>query len=109
MSEPDPNEGTLELARRSFRAFYSIATPEDALWMDALVLSWTAFVQNTTIPRQILSEGIRDHVERTGYKVELLFMRVRDRVRECPTYKKLVDGDQRRIALILFDPFLPVK
>jgi hypothetical protein len=109
MIDPDPNEGTLELARRSFRAFYSIATPEDALWMDALVLSWTAFVQNTTIPRQVLSEGIRDHVERSGNRVELLFMRVRDRVRECPTFHKLVAGDQRRIALVLFDPFLPVE
>ncbi len=109
MSEPDPSEGTLELARRSFRAFYSIATPEDALWMDALVLSWTAFVQNTAIPRQVLSGGIRDHVERTGYRVEQLFMKVRDRVRDCPTFSKLVPGDQRRIALVLFDPFLPVE
>jgi hypothetical protein len=87
----------------------SIATPDDALWMDALVLSWTAFVQNTTIPRHVLPEAVRDHVEHTGNQVEHLFMKVRDRVRECETFKKLVPGDQQRIATTLFDPFLPTE
>ena len=110
MSDPDqPTDPVLEQARTSFRAFYSIAPPDDALWMDALVLSWTAFVQNTTIPRHVLPEAVRDDVERTGNRVELLFMKVRDRVRECATFKKLVPGDQQRIVMALFDPFLPTE
>jgi hypothetical protein len=73
--------------------------------MDALVLAWTAFVKNTTIPRQILPDALREDVERTGNKVELLFMKARDRVRACHTFNELSREDQHRIATTPFDPY----
>ena len=75
-----PIDPTIEQARTSFRAFYSIATPDDALWMDALVLSWKAFVENTTIPAGSTGAPLRDHVERTVNEVEQNFMKSRDQV-----------------------------
>lgn len=49
-----PTDPALEQARASFRAFYSIASPEDTDWMDALYLSWIAFLQNMSLPRPSL-------------------------------------------------------
>jgi hypothetical protein len=36
-------------------------------------------------------------------------MKVRERVRECATFNKLVPGDQQRIVTALFSPFLPTE
>lgn len=52
---------------------------------------------------------MRDEVERTGDKIEVAFMKARDRVRHCATFKKLVPGDQKRIEFVLFSPFLPTE
>jgi hypothetical protein len=93
--------------RISFRSFYDNATPDDALWMDALVLGFAAFVKNTVIPRQVLPERLRAHVERTGNEVEHVYMKVRDQVRRCSTFKNLPVVDRQRIATVLFDPFSP--
>jgi hypothetical protein len=104
--EPAPNPA-LQKARISFRAYYASGTEADALWLDTLVLAWTAFVENIAIPRHVLPDALRDHVERTGNAVETNFMQARDKVRASMAYRSLLPSERKQIADVLFNPFLP--
>ncbi len=59
------------------------------------------------IPREHIQD--RDGLERAVDGVERNFMLARDRVKACPTFRKLVPGDQRRIAAVLFELFPPTE
>ena len=102
-----PNDRLLDEARHSFRAFYSVVTPDDATWFDSLVLAWAALRNGISIPREFVAADERNSLERACDEAERKFMRARDRVRDCPTFRKLVPGDQRRIAAVLFELYLP--
>jgi hypothetical protein len=103
------DDPVLQEARRSFRAFYSIATPDDATWFDALIVAHAALTQGMSIPRELVPAEDRGDLEHACDDAERNFMQARDRVRECPTFRKLVLGDQRRIALVLFELYLPTE
>ena len=97
----------LQDARQLFEAFYVVATPDDRTWFDALIRAHVALSRGTKIPRELLSAAERGRLERACDKAERKFMEARDRVRECPTFRKLVPGDQRRIEAVLFELYPP--
>ncbi len=100
-----PHDAILQQARRSFAAFYSTASPTDATWFDALVLAHVALTEGMKIPRQ--SHPDRIQLERDCDKTEREFMRAREQVRKCGTFRGLVPGDQKRIEAVLFQLFPP--
>ena len=77
--------------------------------MDALVRARTNVTQGLKIPREQVSPEHRAELERVVNYAERTFMQARDRVRECSTFRKLVPGDQRRIAAIIFELYPPTE
>ena len=75
--------------------------------MDALVHAWTNVTQGMKIPRERVSPEHRAELERVVNFAERTFMKARDRVRECSTFRQLVPGDQKRIAAIIFELYPP--
>ena len=99
----DPYDELRAEARRSFRAFYTVATPHDAPLLDSLVIAYVTLRQATNIPRELIPAQERTVIERDCNEVEQRFMIACERVQQCATFRKLVPGDQRRIKAILFD------
>ena len=56
----------------------------------------------TTVADSAARERVCDQVERE-------FMKLRDRVGACSSFRKLGPGEQRRIATILFELFPPTE
>ena len=100
--DPVPQE-----ARRSLRAFYSIASSDDATWMNTLVLAHVALTQGTNIGRDVLSDTKRPNRESSSDKAEEYYRQARERVRGCRTFQTLVSDDQARIATTLFKLYPP--
>ena len=92
MHLPPPNDPVVQEARRTFAAFCGSATVADAMLMDALVHAWTAVTQGMTTPREGVSAEHRAELERVVDFTERTFMKARDRVRECSSFRQLVPG-----------------
>jgi hypothetical protein len=73
-------------ARRLFEAFYSIATPQDAIWLDRLLLTREAFTRAAGLPRLVISTPEGRDLERACHEAEMKFMQARDEVRGCPRF-----------------------
>lgn len=104
-AEDNPIPRLLAQARRSFRAFYDIATPDDQTWFDALVLGHWALNQGASAPRENMPD--RAGFEKAADETERRFMQARDNVRNCATFAKLEPGHQQRIVDNLFEPLPP--
>ncbi len=102
-----PYDAVLQQARRSFAAFYDTATTTDATWFDGLVLAHVTLTEGMKIPRESLPDRL--DLERACDEAEQRFMKARDAVRECSTFRRLVPGDQKRIEAVLFELFPPTS
>jgi hypothetical protein len=99
----------LEEARRSFRVFYNDALPDEATWMDSLVLAWVALRRGVSIPREVVPAADRGSLERACDDAERNFMQARERVQACATFRKLCPGDTRHIAVVVFELYPPTE
>ena len=88
----------LRESRVLFRAFYDVASAEDAAAMDFLVKAYISVTLGILMPRNQVSADVRMRVERVCDEAEREFMAARDRVRVCPTFQTLPSFDQQRVA-----------
>jgi hypothetical protein len=97
------NDRLVAQARREFTAFYSAATPRDAVMLDALVLAHAALVFAMNMPRSHLPPWLRTEIERATNGNEDLFTELRNEVEACATFEQLGDEEQGRVRRVLFD------
>jgi hypothetical protein len=94
-------------ARLDFREFYLLASAEDELLMDGLVMLHAALVVGLNTPRDFVPPVVRDGVERTCDKVEKSFTEFREAVRACPTFQRVSDGERSAIEKVAFAVRVP--
>lgn len=105
MLNPDDHD-LLAPIRDLYGAFYSAATPADALRMDMLLCMHAAVTLAIQAPRNPVNP-IGPELERVTFDVEQAFTTARELVRECPTFRGLCEGERKRIEATLFDLFPP--
>ena len=93
----------LQDARSDFAQFYRVATPVDAKVLDTLVLTRAVLEFMLNSPREYVAPTIRLHLERLDFFCDQVFMNLRDRVRECPTFARLGVADQAQLEHRLFE------
>lgn len=98
-----PNDHLSEV-RKEFLAFYSTATPSDAVRMDVLLNTLTCLTLAVHAPRNP-EDPLRDQLEKVTDATDRAFAAAREAVRGCQTFKALCEGDRRRIESVLFSPY----
>jgi hypothetical protein len=102
MSDFPSSADFLADARRDFPEFYRLATPADTGLMDGLVIMHAALVVGLNTSREGLDTGDRREVERATQEAEQQFTGLRERVRACPTFQRISDGERNAIERIAF-------
>ena len=82
-----------------------MATVDDAMLLDALVMAHLTLSLGIRTPRERLTATERRKLERGCDESERRFMHVRECVRDCPTFSALRRADREVIVGVLFDPF----
>lgn len=96
----------LRESRHLFHGFYVRASVEDAAAMDVLVMAYISVTLGILVPRRQMPAGTRMSIERNCDRAEREFLRARDQVRDCETYRTLSPEEQKRVAS-LFELFVP--
>ncbi len=94
-------------ARRDFREFYLLATPEDEGLLDGLVMAHAALVVGINTPRENVAPVIRHELEKTADSVERLFTDLREAVRDCPTFQRVSGGERFAIEKMALQVRMP--
>ncbi len=94
-------------ARRDFPEFYRLATAADKGLMDGLVVMHAALVVGLNTNREGLDSVDRREVERATQEAEQQFTRLRERVRACPTFERISDGERFTIEHVAFKVRVP--
>lgn len=100
---PDPKDPLAD-ARNLFRAFYSTASGDDAVLMDRLLCVHAAVTLAIDYPH-MPGDPLRGELEKVTDTTERAFTELREAVRSCRTFRRLCEGDQRRIENVLFELF----
>jgi hypothetical protein len=107
MDKDIPDSDPCAAARRNFPGFYLLASVEDELMMDGLVMVRAALLPVINAPRHHAPKIIRDGLERTADAVERSFTDFREAVRACPTFARIDDEERELIERLLFEISAP--
>ena len=106
MDDSSPTPDPLDPHRRDFRAYYSIATIEDAAKMDLLIYAYSALTFAIRHPRDPQDPDAAQ-LEKDTDVIEKGFVATREALRTSPTFRNLCESDRRRIENTLFSPYPP--
>ena len=103
---PEPRDFLAD-ARHDFSEFYQLATEEEIMQMDGLVLMHAALVARMNVPREYIPRITRGGFERDTDTVERLFTGFREGVRACPTFQLVSDTERFAIETVAFAVRVP--
>jgi hypothetical protein len=89
-------------ARRDFPQFYLLASLEEEILMDSLVMAHAAIVVGMNAPRTGVVAEVRDPLEKVTDGAERLFTQLRELMRTSPAFQRVSVDERCLIEKVLF-------